>query len=71
METLTEVLELDTVELGLVVSDNRMWEAKATDDVADNKVNYFFHRDCGKGLGFRPFGKVINCNDGVLRATFG
>ena len=69
--SLIEILELDTIELGSVVSDDGIWETKSTYDVADHKVDYFLRCDSSKGYGFRLLGKVISYDDGVLRTTFG
>ena len=71
MEPQTEVLEFSAVELGSVIGDNSMRETKPADNVAYYEIDYFLHRDCCKRFSFSLFGEVINCDDGVLRTTFG
>ena len=70
-KSLTEISELNTVELGSVIGVDSVRETESTDDVAHYEVDHFLRCNRCKRLSFGPFGEVINRDDGVLRTTFG
>lgn len=51
------------VELGVVVGDNGVGDAKPTDDVFPYEIINFGCSDCGERLGFDPLGEVVYSNN--------
>ena len=52
--------------LGPVVSDYRLWDAKASEDIYFIEAKDVLGGDFGQSFGFYPFGEVIDCYDQIF-----
>ena len=67
----TEIPDSITVELGVIVYDESVWNPKPTQDVVVEEVSNSFLCDLSHSFCFDPLSKVVASNNNVLLLTSG